>query len=438
MTNSLAPQSATVLQLRPNDHEDAAGVAIRWLGERHRKGWRNAFEALLDRWRPEQFEKGWELDDELMQMLSVNAGEYLIARGDIFVKSGLRPVNEYLLSRDGPSLSPGQQRWIAQLRERPLRLYRVTDVRVGEGLTLVDELDEDAAPLVVQERSGSRSAQPGMLMGARVMDLGDHMELSGAIYPFAMLREAGVIAQLRAALQTDMTDQNKLALAELAIARGWLAQWFDPLPIPEMRDAVSGEPMLLVTDHYRVLDVGALHAALSAQGEVSGDATDGWHRNGDAGGGRLGSLAAINSGRSEDRIEIFYRTQKLADDGRVWFEGVAGTAVEHRAREITDPRSTSARANTSPKVAAAPPLDPETMAAVVEQAMRSLYANWADEPIPALSGQTPRRAMATPAGLERVKGLIRSYEAGEVQMAQQQGRSAISFDFLWQALGLKP
>ena len=89
-------------------------------------------------------------------------------------------------------------------------------------------------------------------------------------------------------------------------------------------------------------------------------------------------------------------------------------------------------------MAAAPTLDPETMAAVVEQAMRGLYANWADEPIPALSGQTPRRAMATPAGLERVKGLIRSYEAGEVQMAQQQGRSAISFDFLWQALGLRP
>lgn len=30
--------------LRPRDHEDAARVAISWLAERHRKGWRNAFE----------------------------------------------------------------------------------------------------------------------------------------------------------------------------------------------------------------------------------------------------------------------------------------------------------------------------------------------------------------------------------------------------------
>jgi hypothetical protein len=39
--------------LRPRDHEDAARVAITWLTERHRKGWRNAFEALLDLWRRE-------------------------------------------------------------------------------------------------------------------------------------------------------------------------------------------------------------------------------------------------------------------------------------------------------------------------------------------------------------------------------------------------
>jgi len=39
--------------LRPRDHEDAARVAISWLAERHRKGWRSAFEALLDLWRPE-------------------------------------------------------------------------------------------------------------------------------------------------------------------------------------------------------------------------------------------------------------------------------------------------------------------------------------------------------------------------------------------------
>jgi hypothetical protein len=133
-----------------------------------------------------------------MQMLTVNAGEWLHARGEMLVKGQMRSINEYLLGRDGPYLTPGQQRWIAQLRECPLCLYRVTDVRVGEGLTLVDALDVNAQPVVVQERSGSRSAQPGMLMGARVMHLEEHNELSGAIYPFARLREESVLAQVGA------------------------------------------------------------------------------------------------------------------------------------------------------------------------------------------------------------------------------------------------
>ncbi|MEW5890175.1 MAG: antitoxin Xre/MbcA/ParS toxin-binding domain-containing protein [Pseudomonadota bacterium] len=43
------------------------------------------------------------------------------------------------------------------------------------------------------------------------------------------------------------------------------------------------------------------------------------------------------------------------------------------------------------------------MADILEEAVRRSYANWADEPIPALGGKTPRHAIVTPAGLERVE-----------------------------------
>jgi len=436
MTHSAPPSSAQVLPLRRGDHEDAVRIAMQWLGERHRKGWRTAFETLLDLLRPEQPEDGWHVDDALTEMLTINAGEWLLARGEMFVKGEMRSINEHLLGRDGPYLTPGQQRWIAQLHERQLRLYRVTDVRVDDGLTLVDALDATAAPLVVQERSGSRSAQPGMLMGARVMHLDDHLELSGAIYPFARLREASVVAQVQAALDAGLHPQNNLQLAELAIARAWVAQWFEPLPMPEMRDAASGEAILLVTDHYRVLDAAALASALAAQPDVSGSADQGWHRDSDAGGGMVRSLAAINPGKAADRIEVFYRTQRLADQGRAWFDALAGAAAQHLTREITDPRSVAALAGRDVKPATAPTLDPDATAALIEQMLRRHYANWADEPVPLLGNQTPRQAIATPAGLERVKGLLREYEAGETAMAKHDGRREISYQFLWNALGI--
>ena len=64
------------------------------------------------------------------------------------------------------------------------------------------------------------------------------------------------------------------------------------------------------------------------------------------------------------------------------------------------------------------------------------YANWCDEPIPALGDRTPRQAVTTPAGLERVKGLLREYEDGERRQSASQGRPAFSYQFLWDALGI--
>ncbi len=431
---TIDPPAGNVIPLRRDDHAYASRIAIDWLTDRHRKAWNSAFESSFKRLQPDDADnRGF--DEELMTMLAINLGESLIARGEIYVKGEMRSINAHLLGRDGPYLSPEQQRWIAQLAERPLRLYRATDVRVGEGLTLVDEFDSTSDPLVVRERGGSRSIRPGALLGARVMHLSDHLELSGALYPFAALREGDVLGRVRAALDTGSSPADKLKSAELEIARCWLAQYFEPSPMPELRDGHTDEPILLVTDHYRVADAAALADVLAAQPDVIGDAKQGWHRVRAVGGVQL-TLAAINRGKSASRIEVFYHTQRMADEGRAWFEGLAGAAVQHLTRELGDPRSTAARRATSRKGRAAPAQDPREVTALIEQMMHRHYANWADEPIPYLSQQTPRQAIGTPAGLERVKGLLRTYESGEAEMARADGRPPVSYQFLWDALGI--
>jgi len=440
-----------VIPLRPSTHENAARVAMSWLEERHRKGWNNAFQGLLAHWRPQGPGGDWQLDEDGITMVAINAGEWLLARGQIHARGGPREINDYLLGHDGPHLTPGQRAWIAQLREQPLRLYRVTDVRRDEGLTLVDELDAQAEPRVVRERRGSRSARPGMLLGVRLMQVGDdadgYLELSGAVYPFIKPREAQVLAQVRAALadaaSLKLSAEHARDLAELEIARGWVAQWFEPLPLPQMVDATTGDPLLLVTDHYRVHDAAALAAALAAQPDVSGDARQSWHRQTLGSDGMYRNRAAINPGRAADRVEVFYRTQRLADEGRAWFEALAGSAVQHLTREIVDPVSHYAQerergAADAPATAQddAAGLPSEALAQALEEYIHRHYANWCDETIPVLGGLTPRQAMATPAGLERVKGLLREYEDGERQQSAAQGRPAVSYQFLWDALGL--
>ena len=216
--------------MRPRDHADAARIAVTWLAERHRKGWKNAVEALLDHWRGDDADlsEPGMLDEAVIQMIDLNAGEWLLARGEINARGAERNINEYLLAPGGARLTPGQRSWIAQLRERPLRLYRVTDVLRGEGLTVVDELDAAAAPVHVHERSGSQSAYPGLLMGARIMHVDSGAQLSGAVYTFAALREAAVLDHVAAAMDAGLHPQNNLALAEWAIANAWLAQSCEP------------------------------------------------------------------------------------------------------------------------------------------------------------------------------------------------------------------
>ena len=433
------------------ESDGAAKVAVDWLTDRHRKGFKVAVESLFDDLWPDDAPGGLKnLDAEVLHAVQINLVEWLIAEGEMQVKGVQCRINAVLTGPDGPRLSDDQRRWLAQQGERPLRLYTVADVRPGDGLTLCDAVAADAPAVVVQERTASRQAQPGLMIGARVMVLGDHLELSGAIYPFSMLAQRDVLAALQAVDESGMHPDTLKTLRSQAIARAWLRQFVVPPELPKMIDSSTGEPILLVTDHYRVLDAAALAASLAGCADVVGDAFTGWRRELEGDDGAFRSLAAINPGKQADRIEIFYRTQRHADAGRAWFDTLAGAAVRHLRRETTDPQvalrstrpgtpaSLSAVTRSGTPPAKAPPmLSPGQLADAIEQALRRSHARWADEPMPALAGKTPRQAIGQAAGLERVKGLLRSYEQGETAMARKDGRRVISFQFLWDALGIE-
>ena len=123
---------------------------------------------------------------------------------------------------------------------------------------------------------------------------------------------------------------------------------------------------------------------------------------------------------------------------------LAGNSVKFQLRKLSDPKGVMSRSRmqapyAQAKTSSAMPagIDAETLAVAMEAVIKRTYANWTDEPIPVLEGRTPRQAIQSVPGLERVKGLLRSYEDGEAQQASQQGRREISYQFLWDALGLR-
>lgn len=158
------------------------------------------------------------------------------------------------------------------------------------------------------------------------------------------------------------------------------------------------------------------------------------------GDGLVRSSLSIDANKHPDRIKVSYRTEKYADEGRAWFEAVAGTAVAFVSREIADPKEMLA--NLQPEEARETPVralpPPEMMIELIEKRIRQLYVDWADKPLPILDDRTPREAIQTPEGLKQVKFLLHTYEHSEARQAQVQQRAPVSYDFLWQSLGITP
>ena len=438
----------------PSSDGNAGAVAraLSWLAQHHRKAFAAALQEVVDEALYEIFDNEDEahtamagIDAALWDQIQLNLTEWLLAEGDILVKGQRERVGELLLGPRGPLLSTGQRAWLEQLARRPMRLYDVTEVVPGVSLTLCDALDTEQAPQVVVERSGSRSLQVGMQIGARVMEADGVCQLSGAVYPFSTWAGRAVQSRLRdLAPAPGRHEEDDVLMFGLTIIEGWLAQYLTEAPLPDIVDSASGEPLLFTTDHYDVLDWDLLGAALAAQPDVHGDRAAGWDRLlvGDDGLSRAQATVAPEPGGT--RVAVLYRTAGLAERGRPWFDALAGAAVRFRLRELSDPKGVLSRAAAtaggSPAKAPAglpPGLDAESLAGLFETVIRRTYARWADEPIPALNGQTPRAAIRSAAGLERVKGLLRSYEDGEAQQAVQQGRRTISYQFLWDALRLQ-
>ncbi len=207
--------------------------------------------------------------------------------------------------------------------------------------------------------------------------------------------------------------------------------------LPLLVDAGSGDPVRLITDHWEVRDWKALAAALVDEPDVDGDRNRGWNRFEEVDGQRRRPLLTMNPGQGK-RLETFARTRRLADEGREWLARVAGDAIEHTTRESVDPWSgAGAGALLSGMKSAGGsgrplPMDRDMM----REIFRKMYSGWADEPIPALGGETPRKAVEDAEGREKVIELLKMYEDDERKKAQKEAREPVSFQFLWDAVGL--
>ncbi len=399
-----------------------------------------------------------DLPAGLAEMVQINSAEWLLADGEIDVdlddeigdeigdefdheayfatQGNPRLVRELLLEPGGPLFEVEQRRRLEQLFARSMGLYEVEESRPGEGVRLRDTLSrEEPVSLWVEEKMGSRTLRRGDILGARLLP-GDPRTLSGALYPIPRVEFLGLRPSILEMLRNCETAEEEREGIAMLIVDTWLRTLV--ASPPEVVDASTGEPLLLVTDHYEVRDWDRLTSLLAEQSEVEGDRERGWMRFEDLEDGRSRPLSWLSSNQ-KGRLELLARTLELADAGCSWLEELVGDAIEHRIREQSDPMSSEAGFNVPPASPAEDPeRSPEEITAIIQMSFEQIYGNWVDEPVPLLGNVTPRQALADHQQRETVIELLRTYEFGEIEQAQAEGRKPASFAFLWRALGLNP
>ncbi len=148
----------------------------------------------------------------------------------------------------------------------PLSLYEVAEVVPGKSVRLQDLLLPERNPVLVQEKAGSQQMVKFDLVAARILPVDDHFELSGAVYAFPRNRSDDLIAELRHELGGVDPDSSLAKEAtSCIIPYHWLKLFVTPFKMPQFVDHITGDPILLITDHYRVQDWKALEQALSGR-----------------------------------------------------------------------------------------------------------------------------------------------------------------------------
>ncbi len=423
-------------QRRERLEHEAPGRALAWLHEQYGEAMQQAFrDDFLGDLDDDALRRLEEQSEGVWSLIDINGWELVLAEGELDLGGRRAGCLDLVFGPGGPLLDAVQRQYLEKLGQAPLSLYEVVESTPGVGFKLRDLVDDGEPVRWISERAGSRSAQAGSVIGARLIP-GSPWKLSGAIYGYAEYLVPRLLEELCHELGGKPDPVLDRQVRSTVLVEGWLGML--TMPPPTFVDASSGEGSLLINDFYRVVDWDRLAAALEAQPDVDGDRQQGWSRLRDLDAEMSSTLLAIHL-KGKGRIEAFARTRTMADDGRVWLEDLAGDAIVWITREIVDPMSARHRQSEGVPRPPSPAIDPADLPEGFHQQLyEQIYSNWADEPIPALGGQTPRQAIETPEGTRQVVALLESYERGERKEAATQKREVADLGFLWRELGLEP
>ncbi len=208
---------------------------------------------------------------------------------------------------------------------------------------------------------------------------------------------------------------------------------------PPMMHNTDGEPLLLTTDHFEIAPGSgpAVAARLAAMEDVSDDSEGGepplftFLRPGNPVHKSWDNTVIGHARLIGTTLHLDTNSLARADALRARVEAACGELIRHKVREHVDPR---ARMGSGERVEQPP--DPETpeIREFLAEYKRRHYADWIDQPLPALDGETPREAVQTAEGRTAVDLLLKDMQNLECRW---EGDGAFDFSEIRKKLNLE-
>lgn len=367
-----------------------------------------------------------------------------------------RTLIEIFAQEQGPTLTTGQRRLLADWQHSLPGAYEVIQVRPGQGLRLRDILLGQLYE--VRDISSSWEVRRWDVLITRIIRVGKTSQLSAAGWRLSPSRRAALHSFLLDAMADYTSTRPDSAYDEfLRASSAEVNQYVMGLfqvPAPQFV-TTEGDPILFCTASYEVRDYPTALAALAAMPEMQRGVEEGeydWVEGGEsleflhAHGSAFEYQLPIGTKEGGSRIlgHLVITPQELTLECSSERRLRAGKALLAKRLGPTVAHCADVRKEPSEVLQEKPPqASPETPAVgalevareLREATVRDYYRDWLDQPIPVLGGRTPRQAVKTLDGRFKVIRLLKEIENLE---ARGQPSAWRAFD-LWgikSALGL--
>ncbi|TRD15663.1 hypothetical protein [Palleronia caenipelagi] len=350
-------------------------------------------------------------------------------------------IIDLYLKRRGWADTVANRAYFAALRDTPVSLYEVSDVRPGHSMVLRDLLTS-ADPVTVQEKSATQSLHQWDRIAARVVPWEEHFVMSGAALPYSADATAMLLDALRDEDGSPVQITREILFGLAPLFTGiWLGTELERMLDQEELEILNrdGDPLMFHELRFpfaKGVTQKQIAPVLNERRDMMSEGSKSWvwietgktrHSTASEGYPVFGSVDL--KGRA---LIVNVDSAARAAKAEAVITDLLGEVLRPPLTTIETVGQVSAAGEATADADDAIP--PELVQQILQEQMDLHYRSTLDSPLPMLDGLSPREAARDPSMRDKVVGWLKHLENGSAR--SNAATAGYDFTWMWRELGV--